>query len=128
MSWPRKVFLESTALFQLGNKLEKPEFAKLLERREHLKFDLLVSEVSWAEYIRQRVEKMDELAGSIQSVAVRLGEWDQDSQNINAALASATRKTSTGYWWSICNEGQGDWNSDSRNFRHRCIPSLSDVH
>jgi PIN domain len=87
MSWPRKVFLESTALFQLGNKLQKPEFAKLLERREYLKFDLLVSEVSWAEYIRQRAEKMDELAGSIKPVGARLGEWDQDYQNINAALA-----------------------------------------
>jgi hypothetical protein len=54
MNWPRKVFLESTALFQLGSKLETPEFAKLLERQEHLKFDLLVSEVSWAEYPRGR--------------------------------------------------------------------------
>jgi hypothetical protein len=86
MSLPRKVFLESTALFQLGSKLQKPEFAKLLERREYLKFDLLISEVSWAEYIRQRVEKIDELARDIKSVGARLGEWNQDPQNINTTL------------------------------------------
>jgi PIN domain len=87
MNWPRKVFLESTALFQLGSKLQKPEFANLLERREYLKFDLLVSEVSWAEYIRQRADKIDELAGNIQSVGSRLGEWNQDAQNIHNTLA-----------------------------------------
>src|SRR6266478_5279287 len=54
MNWPRKVFLESTALFQLGSKLQKPEFAKLKERQQYLNFELFVSEVSWAEYIRQR--------------------------------------------------------------------------
>jgi hypothetical protein len=86
MSLPRKVFLESTALFQLGSKLQKPEFAKLLERREYLKFDLLVSEVSWAEYIRQRADKIDELARDIKSVGARLGEWNQDLQNINTTL------------------------------------------
>jgi hypothetical protein len=82
MSWPRKVFLESTALFQLGSKLQKPEFAKLTERREYLKFDLLVSEVSWAEYIRQRGDKIDALAGDLQSIGARLAEWDQSPGNI----------------------------------------------
>jgi len=82
MNWPRKVFLESTALFQLGSKLQKPEFAKLKERREILKFDLFVSEVSWAEYIRQRADKIDELACDIKSIGTRLGEWDLDHQNV----------------------------------------------
>jgi hypothetical protein len=40
-----RYFLESTALFQLGSKLQIPEFAKLIERQQYLKFDLLVSEV-----------------------------------------------------------------------------------
>lgn len=83
-NWPRKVFLESTALFQLGSKLEKPEFAKLTELRRHLKFDLFASEVSWAEYTRQRTDKIDELLGDIKSVGARMGEWNQDPQNILA--------------------------------------------
>jgi hypothetical protein len=86
MTWPQKVFLESTALFQLGSKLEKPEFAKLRELREYLKFDLLVSEVSWAEYIRQRADKIDELMASIKSIGARLGEWNQDPHNIDTTL------------------------------------------
>jgi hypothetical protein len=84
-NWPRKVFLESTALFQLGNKLQKPEFAKLTERREYLKFDLLVSEVSWAEYIRQRTDKMDALANEFQSFGTRLREWDQDPKHLQTS-------------------------------------------
>lgn len=84
-NWPRKVFLESTALFQLGSKLQKPELAKLVERREYLKFELLVSEVSWAEYVRQRVDKIDVLTRDLQTIGSRLGEWDQNPQNILTA-------------------------------------------
>jgi len=87
MNWPRKVFLESTALFQLGSKLEKPEFAKLKDRREYLKFDLFVSEVSWAEYIRQRIDKIDALAGDIKSIGARLGEWGLNPQNVKTMHA-----------------------------------------
>lgn len=85
MSWPRKVFLESTALFQLGSKLEKPEFAKLTERREQLRFEVFVSEVSWAEYTRQRTDRIDELLRDIKSVGSRMGEWNQDPQSILAS-------------------------------------------
>jgi len=86
-NWPQRVFLESTSLFQQGSKLQKPEFAKLLELRDLLKFDLMVSEVSWAEYVRQREDKLDELARDIKSVDVRLGDWNQDTKNIKASLA-----------------------------------------
>lgn len=81
-NWPRKVFLESTALFQLGSRLQKPELAKLTERREYLKFELLVSEVSWAEYLRQRLDKIEELTRDLQAIETRLGEWDQNPANI----------------------------------------------
>src|ERR1700761_6873658 len=82
MNWPRKVFLESTALFQLGSKLETPEFAKLLERQENLKFDLLVSEVSWAEYTRQRKDMIECLAKEIDGIGRRLREWGQNIENL----------------------------------------------
>jgi hypothetical protein len=87
MEWPRKVFLESTALFQQGSKLQKPELAKLKERQGNLKFDVLVSEVSWAEYVRQRADKLNELAGDLKSVSTRLVDWNQDSQGVIAAQA-----------------------------------------
>ena len=54
--WPRKVFPESTVLFRLGPRLENVEFAELLERRDQLGFELMVSEVSWREFLR-RVRK-----------------------------------------------------------------------
>src|ERR1700719_2270198 len=85
MNWPRKVFLESTALFQQGSKLEKPEFAQLRERRDNQHFEILVSEVSWAEYVRQRADKVDELVGDMKSVATRLSDWMQDAQAVTAA-------------------------------------------
>jgi hypothetical protein len=84
MNWPRKVFLESTALFQLGSRLQTLEFAKLLDRQEHLKFDLLVSEVSWAEYTRQRKDKITSLATDIDSIGRRLREWGQNIEKIVA--------------------------------------------
>jgi hypothetical protein len=87
MNWPRKVFLESTALFQLGSKLQKPEFAKLKERREYLKFDLFVSEISWAEYIRQRTDKINELAGDISSIGTKLREWDLNQEHVSTIHA-----------------------------------------
>lgn len=91
MNWPRKVFLESTALFQLGSKLQKPELAKLTERQEYLKFELLVSEASLAEYIRQRVDKVDALARDLRSIGTRLGEWDQSPEDILASHSELGR-------------------------------------
>lgn len=57
------------------------------ERRENLNFDVLVSEVSWAEYVRQRADKIDELVGDIKSVGIRLSDWNQDAQGVMAAHA-----------------------------------------
>ena len=48
MTWPRKVFLESTALFRLGPELENVEFARLLQLRDHLQFELKVAEEAGA--------------------------------------------------------------------------------
>jgi hypothetical protein len=83
ITWPRKIFFESTALFQLGSNLQKPEFAKLLERRDYLKFSILVSDVSWREYVRQRAEKIDELLSDVSAVKGRLSEWEQDTKEIH---------------------------------------------
>lgn len=83
VNWPRKVFLESTALFQLGSKLQKPEFARLLELKGILNFDLFVSEVSFAEYVRQRKDKVDGVARDVKSV----GAWFAENQPQSIAAA-----------------------------------------
>jgi hypothetical protein len=75
MSWLRKIIIESTALFQLGSRLQKPAPAKLLERRDYLKFDLLVSEVSWLEHPRQREKKINALLENID--LGKPGQWLQ---------------------------------------------------
>ena len=46
MSWPRRVFVESTALFQLGPRLENVDFARLLEMRDKLGIELCTTEVT----------------------------------------------------------------------------------
>jgi len=86
---PRSVFLESTALFEVGSRLQTPEFAKLLELRDILKFELLVSEVTLLEYIRQRADIIDELAGDVRSIGDRIAGWGLDSspmQDMRARL------------------------------------------
>jgi hypothetical protein len=54
MPWPRIIFIESTALFQLGARLETVDLAKLIGVRDALGIRLCVSEVSWLEYVRHR--------------------------------------------------------------------------
>lgn len=75
---PKKVFIETSALYQLGSKLEKPEFAELAKRRELLEIELLVAEVSWSEYIRQRRDMLDDLAADLDSAVHRLSNWGLD--------------------------------------------------
>ncbi len=51
---PRRIYIESTALIQLGQKFENVDFEKLLELKESEGFRICVSEVSWLEYVRKR--------------------------------------------------------------------------
>ena len=55
---PQYVFLESTVLFQLGPRFENVDFEKLLEPRESAGFRVLVSEISWLEYLRKRKKEI----------------------------------------------------------------------
>jgi hypothetical protein len=56
--FPKKLFIESSILFQLGPRLENVEFAKLLDIRGAAGFKTLVSEVSWLEYLRERKREL----------------------------------------------------------------------
>lgn len=58
--WPQAVFADSNSLYSLGPQFEHVDFAKLLEAREYLGFDLLVPEVCWLEFLRQRRIEIDD--------------------------------------------------------------------
>jgi len=70
MNWPRKVFLESNALFRLGPRLENVDFAKLLERRDDLGFEL----VSWREFMRRREKEVGDCLTKIKQCRADLAK------------------------------------------------------
>lgn len=61
---PKRIYIESTALFQLGPRFENVDFEKLLELRASAGFQVLVSEVSWLEYLRKRKKEVTDFLGS----------------------------------------------------------------
>lgn len=52
--WPRKIFLDTTELYTLGPQLDNVELAQLQQLRKWLHFDVLISEVSMLEHIREQ--------------------------------------------------------------------------
>ena len=77
VEWPRKVFLESTALFRLGSRLENVDFAELQRFRESLEFELIVAEVSWREYLRRREKEARDCVAKIKQCRADLAKHDQ---------------------------------------------------
>lgn len=65
MSWPRKIFLESTALFPLGPRFENVDLAGLIKLRDILHFELIVADVSWREYVRRREKEIRDCLNKI---------------------------------------------------------------
>ena len=57
---PRIIVIESTALFELGSRFERVDFAELLDLKKLLKFDIVVSHVSWLEFLRKRKTQVSE--------------------------------------------------------------------
>jgi hypothetical protein len=78
MSWPRKVFLESTALFQLGPRLENVDFARLLEMRNNLGIELCTTEVNFREYLRFRKRETSQARSRILLANQELGKYGQN--------------------------------------------------
>jgi len=75
--WPRKVFLESTALFRLGPRLENVDFAELQRFQELIDFELIVAEVSWREYLRRREKEARDCIAKIRQCRADLAKHDQ---------------------------------------------------
>ena len=89
MTWPSKVFLESTALFRLGPELENVEFARLLQLRDHLQFELKVAEVSWCEYLRRREKEVRDCVAKIRQCKADLAKHDQATNELEQAEQKA---------------------------------------
>ena len=86
MTWPRKVFLESNALFRLGPHLENNvEFARLLQLRDALQFELVVAEVSWREYLRYREKEVRDCKVKIAQCRRDLARHDQAISELEQA-------------------------------------------
>ncbi len=81
---PRIVVIESTALFQLGSLFEHVDFAELLELRKYLKFDIVVSRVSWLEFLRKRKTQVSECISKVQQLKSSLEKLGQDPANLKA--------------------------------------------
>ena len=87
--WPRKVFLESTVLFRLGPQLENVDFAELLQIRDLLKFELIVAEVSWREYLRRRHKEVRDCVARIRQCRADLAKHDQAGIDLEQAETKA---------------------------------------
>jgi hypothetical protein len=81
---PRIVVIESTALFQLGSLFEHVDFAELLELKKYLKFDIVVSRVSWLEFLRKRKTQVSECVSKVQQLRASLEKLGQDPTDLKA--------------------------------------------
>src|SRR6266852_4998364 len=86
MSWPLKVFVESTALFQLGPRLENVDFARLLEMRDKLSIELYTTEVNFLEYLRFRKRETRHTRNRIQQANQELEKYAQNYGEFNTIL------------------------------------------
>jgi len=83
-SMSRIVVLESTALFQLGSQFEHVDFAELLELKELLFFDIVVSRVSWLEFLRKRKTQVSECVAKIRQLGSSLEKLGQSPTELTA--------------------------------------------
>jgi len=85
VSLPRRIFLESTALFQLGPRLENADLARLLEIRASTPFEILIAEVSWMEFLRHRKAEVTECVDKIRSIGNSLRKHGVSIDQIGGA-------------------------------------------
>jgi hypothetical protein len=90
----RKIFLESNVLFQLGPRLENADLSRLLSVKESVPIEILVAEVSWKEYLRDRksevgrcLERFRPITSELGNHGVRLAELNRAEKALEAYLA-----------------------------------------
>ncbi len=81
---PRILILESTALFQLGSLFEHVDFADLLTLRKDLKFEIVISRVSWMEFLKERKAQVSECINRIRRLQSSLEKLGQNPKELNA--------------------------------------------
>src|SRR5260370_35170626 len=81
---PRIVVIESTALFQLGFLFEHVDFADLLQLKKLLKFDIVVSRVSWMEFLRKRKAQVSDCIERIRRLRSSLEKLGQSPDELKA--------------------------------------------
>ena len=84
---PKRIFLESTALVQLGQKLENVDFEKLLQLRDSAGFRIYISEVSWLEFMRKRKKDLSFFTDSCSKAERTLEKHGKSIPEIGAAFA-----------------------------------------
>jgi hypothetical protein len=89
MATPKRIYMESTALIQLGQKLENVDFEKLLELRDSARFRIYVSEVSWLEYVRKRKKDLAFFVESCSKAERVLEKHGRSIPEIEVALDKA---------------------------------------
>jgi hypothetical protein len=86
MTWPRKIFIESTALFQLGPRVENVDLARLIELRDFVSARLYVTEVNWLEYLRFRKRDLRDVRNRLVSAKKDLGKYGLSPEEIDPIL------------------------------------------
>jgi hypothetical protein len=81
---PRIVVIESTALFQLGSRFEHVDFAELLELKKLFDFQMVVSRVSWLEFLKERKAQVSECVGTIRRLRSSLEKLGQGIDELKA--------------------------------------------
>jgi hypothetical protein len=86
----RKVFIESTSLFQLGPRLDRVDFAKLLDWRPAAGFELCVTEVSWLEFMRERKADVKAALDKLIQTRTTLAKYGQNVDFVDQAVERVT--------------------------------------
>jgi hypothetical protein len=81
---PRILVIESTALFQLGSRFEHVDFVELLELKRIFKFEIVVSCVSWMEFLRERKAQVVECIATIKRLRSSVEKLGQSHDELKA--------------------------------------------
>src|SRR5437867_11966970 len=86
---PQRIYIESTALIQLGQKFENVDFEKLLEITASAKLRIYISDVSWLEYVRKRKKDLGFFVDSCSKAERVLEKHGRSIPEIGVALDKA---------------------------------------
>lgn len=95
MSWPKRIFLDTTVLYKLGSRPEtNVDLAKLLELASIFKIEIAVPIIAWKEYLRHRRKDL-ESAHSHVKTAIKEIEKYTDNLSPYRLLVDAIKKLDT---------------------------------